>query len=106
MNWQHTHNMVFTGMDDSFEKFYQAVRRQYRFGQKEEVSVHIIYSDAEGNVKANIQRKADQHDQLSKNMVGCMREIMQKEIKGATIDKTEYKPTITMTIPAWLKGEK
>lgn len=105
MNWQHTHNMVFTGMDDSFEKFYQAVRRQYRFGQTKEVNVHIIYSDAEGNVKANIQRKADQHNELSKNMVKCMREIMQKEIRGATIEKTEYIPTITMTIPQWLRAE-
>jgi len=102
MNWQHTHNMVFTGMDDSFEKFYQAVRRQYRFGQTKEVNVHIIYSDAEGNVKANIERKAKQHDDLSKNMVSCMREIMQKEIRGAGIEKTEYNPTIKMTIPQWL----
>lgn len=102
MNWQHTHNMVFTGMDDSFEKFYQAVRRQYRFGQTKEVNVHIIYSDAEGNVKANIERKAKQHEDLSRNMVECMREIMQKEITGATIEKTEYNPQKTMILPKWL----
>lgn len=102
MNWQHTHNQVFTGMDDSFEKFYQAVRRQWRFGQKSEVNVHIIYSDAEGNIKANIERKQRQHDELSRNMVDCMRDIMQKEIRGASIEKTEYLPKVEMTIPKWL----
>jgi len=102
MNWQHSHNMVFTGMDDSFEKFYQAVRRQYRFGQTKPVNVHIIYSDAEGNVKANIERKQKQHEELSRNMVGCMREIMQKEISGATINKTEYNPQVKMETPLWM----
>ncbi|MDH3354507.1 MAG: hypothetical protein OEL79_04750, partial [Chromatiales bacterium] len=47
MNWQHVHNMVFVGLDDSFEKFYQAVRREYRFGQKFPVNVHIVASEAE-----------------------------------------------------------
>lgn len=103
MNWQHTHNQVFVGMDDSFEKFYQAVRRQWRFGQTEQVNVHIIYSDAEGNIKANIERKQNQHDMLSINMICSMKEIMQKEIHGASIEKAGYDANKTMTIPTWLR---
>jgi hypothetical protein len=42
MNWQHCARMAFVGLDDSFEKFYQAVRRCYRFGQTRSVKVHLF----------------------------------------------------------------
>lgn len=57
LNWQHCNNMVFIGLSDSFEAYYQAVRRCYRFGQKKEVNVHIVISEKEGNVLLNIQQK-------------------------------------------------
>lgn len=57
MNWQNCHNMIFTGLSDSYEQFYQAVRRCYRFGQSLPVNVYIIISAKEGCVKENIERK-------------------------------------------------
>ena len=49
MNWQHA-NVAFVGLSHSYEQqFYQAVRRSWRFGQKNEVNVYIITSTAEGN---------------------------------------------------------
>jgi len=57
LNWQRCNNMCFVGLSDSFEAFYQAVRRCYRFGQKKPVNVHIIISEKEGNVLENIKRK-------------------------------------------------
>lgn len=57
MNYQSCSHTVFAGINDSFEKFYQAVRRFWRFGQKNEVHVHIIASDKEGAVLENIKRK-------------------------------------------------
>lgn len=102
LNWQNSHNMVFVGIDDSFEKFYQAVRRQYRFGQKFPVNVHIIASDDEIAVKDNIQRKQKQHEILSEEMVKYMKGAMEKEIFGASIDKTEYIPQETMQLPSWI----
>lgn len=102
MNFQHTHNMVFVGLDDSFEKYYQAIRRQYRFGQKHSVNVHIVISDGEGSIKQNIERKQQQHDELSAQMVEHMREFMKREISGACIEKTPYNPTVTMEVPQWL----
>lgn len=102
MNWQHSHNMVFVGLDDSFEKYYQAIRRQWRFGQTHEVNVHIITTDGEGIIKANIERKQNQHDEISAHMVLHMRDIMQREILGATNEQIEYNPQKRMELPSWL----
>ena len=55
MNWQNCHDMVFCGISDSYEQFYQAIRRCYRFGQKEEVNVHVVISEKEMNVLLNIK---------------------------------------------------
>ena len=60
MNWQHCANVAFVGLSHSYEQFYQAVRRSWRFGQKNEVNVYIITSTAEGTVVANIERKEKQ----------------------------------------------
>jgi hypothetical protein len=62
LNWQHCRNVAFVGIDDSFEKYYQAIRRCYRFGQSREVNVHLVYSSAEGAVKENLERKQQMAD--------------------------------------------
>ena len=90
LNWQHCHNMIFVGMDDSYESYYQAVRRCYRFGQKNKVNVHIISSESEGEVKKNIERKAAQADERSRQMVAHMRKFTTMEIKGISIEKSDY----------------
>jgi DNA modification methylase len=91
MNWQHCADMVFAGLDDSFESFYQAVRRCYRFGQSEVVNVHLVSSSAEGAVKANLERKQAQAIDMAESMVSHMRELTKQTIKGATMEKSEYK---------------
>ena len=57
MNFQHCHNMIFVGLSDSWEQYYQAVRRCWRFGQTKQVNVYIITADIEGMVIENIKRK-------------------------------------------------
>jgi len=57
MNFQNCSDMAFVGLSDSFEQYYQAVRRCWRFGQTREVSAHVIVSECEGAVVANIARK-------------------------------------------------
>lgn len=91
MNWQHCADMVFAGLDDSFESFYQAVRRCYRFGQTEVVNVHLVSSSAEGAVKANLERKQAQANDMAESMVAHMRELTKQIIKGSTVEKSEYK---------------
>jgi DNA modification methylase/superfamily II DNA or RNA helicase len=74
MNWQHCSNVVFVGLSDSYEQFYQAVRRCWRFGQQNRVNVHIVIAETEGKVKENIQRKElqaqEMFDEIVKNMDG------------------------------------
>lgn len=102
LNWQHCDTMVFAGMDDSFEKFYQAVRRCYRFGQTQVVNVHIITAETEGAVKANIERKQRQANEMAGEMIAHMRDITQRQIEGARSNTETYAPTVPMAIPAWL----
>jgi len=91
MNWQHCARMAFVGLDDSFEKFYQAVRRCYRFGQKREVQVHIFTAENEGQILQNIKRKELQHHEMSANMIEHMKDIMNKELAGTSNIVDEYK---------------
>lgn len=91
MNWQHCARMAFVGLDDSFEKFYQAVRRCYRFGQKRNVHVHVFTAENEGQILANIKRKELQHHEMSANMVEHMKDIMNKELAGTENIVEEYR---------------
>ena len=91
MNWQHCHDMVFAGLDDSYESFYQAIRRCHRFGQHHIVDVHLVSAESEGAVKANLERKQAQADDMADSMVAHMREMTQQAIKGAAVEKSEYK---------------
>lgn len=102
LNWQHCNHMVFVGLSDSWESFYQAVRRCWRFGQDKPVHVHIVTADTEGAVLENIRRKQSQHDQMSKEMALTMRDFTLAEIKGATFEKTEYEPVEQIKLPLWI----
>ena len=102
LNWQHCNHMVFTGLSDSWESFYQAVRRCWRFGQDKPVHVHIVTADTEGAVLENIRRKQAQHDQVSEEMAKVMKDYTVAEIKGASIEKADYAAIEDMRVPAWL----
>lgn len=91
MNWQHCARMAFVGLDDSFEKFYQAVRRCYRFGQKREVNVHLFTAENEGQILENLRRKESQHHEMSANMIEHMRDIMNTELTGQENIVDEYR---------------
>lgn len=101
MNWQQCNNMIFVGLSDSYEKYYQAVRRCYRFGQKKEVNVYIIISAKEGAVKANIERKQEDARKMQEAMIALTKEVTKKELEVTTRIMTEYKPSVTMKLPAW-----
>ena len=91
MNWQHCARMAFVGLDDSFEKFYQAVRRCYRFGQKRSVQVHMFTAENEGQILANLKRKEVQHHEMSANMIEHMKDIMNHELAGQANIVDEYR---------------
>jgi superfamily II DNA or RNA helicase len=82
MNWQHCPNVVFYGLSDSYEQFYQAVRRCWRFGQKNKVNCYIVTSSNEGAVTENIKRKERDASQMAEEMVNNMHELNKREIHG------------------------
>jgi hypothetical protein len=57
LNWQHCARMVFVGLSDSYESYYQAIRRCYRYGQTRPVRAHIVVSELESQIAANVARK-------------------------------------------------
>ena len=101
MNWQNCHNMIFTGLSDSYEQFYQAVRRCYRFGQKKPVNVYIIISAKEGCVKENIERKQADFLKMQREMTELTKKITKKELKSTCRISTPYEPHVEMKLPEW-----
>src|SRR5579859_2222360 len=94
MNWQHCSNVIFFGLSDSYEQFYQAVRRSWRFGQKNPVDCYIVTSMNEGAVTENIKRKEKDAQNMAKQMVSNMHEINESEIKGdVKVKKQAHKLT-------------
>jgi hypothetical protein len=101
LNWQHCRNVACFA-DDSFEKYYQAVRRCYRFGQTREVFVWAIYTTAEGTVKENIERKQLQADVMAEEMIAHMRDFTKREVIGTFREITDYLPTTNINLPEWM----
>lgn len=75
LNWQHANHMTFFA-DHSFEQYYQAVRRMWRFGQKRDVTVDIVTTEALAGVSKNLRRKADATDKMFEVIVQQMNNAM------------------------------
>lgn len=102
MNWQNCHNVIFCGLSDSYEQFYQAVRRCWRYGQEKDVVVHVIISEKELNILDNVKQKQKQMDEMQSKMVSLMRNVTMSEIRH-TVRITEfYRPDKEMELPAWI----
>lgn len=89
MNFQNCHNMAFVGLNDSWEQYYQSIRRCYRYGQMEEVNVHIVLSDIEEEIYQNIVYKERESAQLMESLVKAMRGYTMDELNGVQ-KKFEY----------------
>jgi hypothetical protein len=105
LNWQHSARVVFVGITHSFEQFYQAVRRQWRFGQTRPVECHIITSEIEGSVLASLRRKEADAAKLAEEMRRYTAAIVSENIRSADREQDSYEPTVPMTIPPWLTSE-
>jgi len=90
MNFQVCHNMAFVGLSDSFEQYYQAVRRCWRFGQTKHVNVQVITSEAEGAVVKNIERKEEGFKKMQQGMIAATQEITKQNLKHVTTDTSDY----------------
>lgn len=97
LNWQHCHNVV-TFASHSWEQYYQAVRRCWRFGQTKPVDVHLIATEGEVGVLANLRRKADGADRMFEALVRHMGNAM-------AVDHRRVFPH-SERIPQWLSATK
>lgn len=106
LNWQHCARMAFVGVTDSWEAYYQAVRRCWRFGQKREVNVHIFASDLEGAVVSNLQRKERDAKAMADSLSAETHDAVMQEVTGSIRNSNPYSPARTAQIPAWLVSEE
>jgi len=103
MNWQNCSNMAFCGLSDSYEQYYQAIRRCWRFGQQKPVDVHISIGETEELVLQNIRRKEADAMEMFTNMVSHTKELTKREIHRTTRNTMEYTGIQTMKLPEWLR---
>lgn len=74
VNWQHCARMAFVGLGDSFEAYFQCIRRCLRYGQTREVVAHIVLSEIETVIAANVARKEREAENMTAQLVAAMRE--------------------------------
>jgi superfamily II DNA or RNA helicase len=104
MNFQRAARMSFVGVTDSWESYYQAIRREWRFGQRRDVHVHIFSSEVEGRVVENLRRKEADAGRMAEELALETREAMRAEVKGSTRETNHYQAP-RIFVPAWLTGE-
>lgn len=102
LNLQCCHNTALIGMSDSYERYYQLIRRFWRFGQKLPVNVHIAISRLEGAVLENVKRKEVDAQRMADEMVQYMADLSKSEIKNCARETESYQPTVNIDIPNWL----
>lgn len=102
MNFQACADVAFVGVSHSYEQFYQAIRRSWRFGQKREVNCHVITASNEGRVVANLKRKEEDAAKMADAMVANMRDLQSVNVRATGRIMTPYNASNRMVIPAWL----
>lgn len=100
MNWQHCRTMIFVGRSFSYEAWYQAVRRCWRFGQTQPVDCHLIVAEGEDQIGRVIERKSADH----KRMKRAMSEAMRRAMAASAGVRVPYLPTHETELPAWLSA--
>jgi superfamily II DNA or RNA helicase len=104
LNWQHAARMAFVGVTDSYEAYYQAVRRCWRFGQTRDVHVHIFSSKAEGAIVANLKRKEREAAQMAESLSAETSDAVMTEVTGSTRQTNAHNTSKTVNVPAFLKA--
>ena len=94
LNLQHCARMLFVGLGDSYEQYFQCLRRCWRFGQRSPVTVDLIATEGERGIKENLRRKSAAADRMFTALVRHMREAL------SLARTTDYPHPVEA--PAWL----
>ena len=97
LNWQHSARMAFVGLSFSYESFYQAIRRCWRFGQSRPVSVHVACADTEESIWQIVSRKAGDHDAMKAEMTAAM-----ARASHSVPEQAPYQPAKPLALPQWI----
>jgi hypothetical protein len=100
MNWQHCARMVFVGLSDSYELYFQTIRRCYRFGQVRPVRAWIVLTDLEEAIYANVLRKETEAEATAAELVKHVAAFERAEIAAAG-SRVEYRAGAPMELPSW-----
>ena len=103
LNWQHCARVVFLGISHSFEQWYQAIRRVYRFGQTREVVCHVVISEADGAVTSNLRRKHADAEAMSSETRDVVAEFVRGEVASARRTFSAYEPNVALQLPQWMR---
>lgn len=104
MNYQNCARMAFIGISDSYESFYQAVRRCWRFGQSRPVRVHLFASESERSVVDNLRRKEIDAQKMADELSAMTRHAVRESVLGAARKRVPYEPKKRATRPTWMRG--
>lgn len=105
MNFQKCARIAFVGVTDSWESYYQAVRRCWRFGQTRPVEVHIFAADIEGAIVTNLRRKEADALAMAESLSAETREAVMQNVIGLQRATNTYNATSAVALPSWLKTE-
>lgn len=102
MNFQHCARMLFIGATFSWERYFQAVRRCWRFGQKRPVHVYIVTSDVERAVLDTLKAKEADAVAMGEQMAANTRAYVQSNVKSLQRETNTYEAAKAISFPAWL----
>lgn len=102
LNLQHCARMVFVGMGDSWEQYYQCVRRCWRFGQQRPVEAHVVLTDPERVIWDNVQRKEREATAMAADLVRHVARFEKAEIEEQR-EEDRYQATGSMRLPDWIE---
>ena len=101
LNLQNAHEQAFCGLSDSWEMFYQCVRRSYRFGQQHPVNVRVVLSRAEEEIFENVMHKEEEANRMREGLLEAVRNFEREEL-GTINARSDYQPTVPLRLPQWL----
>ena len=105
LNWQHAaHTTWFAGY--SFEQFYQAIRRLYRFGQKRPVNVHIVRTENEASILEAVRKKEVEHTELQCEVARLMSANMRHELGLTDKQLAASSGSQRLAAPSWLVSKR
>lgn len=102
MNFQRCARMVFVGIGDSFESYYQCLRRCWRYGQDRAVHAYVVFTELEGDIYNNVLRKEREAEELSRELIAQVKDFEQAELGRVGPISDIFTPKKGIELPSWL----